>query len=194
MLDRLVDGVRRGESAVLVLRGQAGIGKTALLRYCAEQAVGCRVEHLSGIESELELPYAALHQLCAPILSNASTLPAPQERALLVAFGLAPGSAPDRFLVGLAVLGLLAELAAQQPLVCLVDDAQWLDQSSLQVLGFVGRRLVAESVLLLFAVREPTDERLFGDLPDLTIEGLTGDDAVGAVGVDGQPSAGRAGP
>jgi DNA-binding CsgD family transcriptional regulator len=177
VLDGLVDGVRGGDSAVLVLRGEAGIGKTALLQYCARQATGFRVEHIAGVESELELPYAALHQLCAPMLSNVSILPEPQERALQVAFGLVPGSAPDRFIVGLAVLGLLAEAAAKQPLLCLVDDAQWLDQASSQVLGFVGRRLLAEAVLLLLAVREPTDERLFSDLPDLTLEGLTDDHA-----------------
>ena len=129
------------------------------------------------MESELELPFAALHQLCGPLLGGLAALPQPQQQALRVTFGLATGSAPDRFLVGLAVLGLLAEAAAPRPLVCLVDDAQWLDDASAQVLGFVARRLLAESVLLLFAVREAADERLFPALPTLTLEGLTDDDA-----------------
>ena len=121
------------------------------------------------MESELELPFAALHQLCAPMLGGLAALPPPQQRALQVTFGLTTGSAPDRFLVGLAVLSLLAEAAAARPLVCLVDDAQWLDDASAQVLGFVARRLLAESVLLLFAVREAADERLFPALPTLTL-------------------------
>jgi predicted ATPase len=176
-LDPMLDHVRGGESAVLVIRGEAGIGKTALLRYCARQAAGCRVAQLVGVESELELPFAALHQLCRPMLGHLATLPEPQQRALQVTFGLAAGSAPDRFLVGLAVLSLLAEVAATRPLVCLVDDAQWLDVPSAQVLGFVGRRLLAESVLLLFAVREAADHRLFPALPTVTLEGLTEHDA-----------------
>jgi DNA-binding CsgD family transcriptional regulator len=176
-LDGLLDRVRGGESAVLAIRGEAGIGKTELMRYCARQASGCRLVQIAGVESEMELPFAALHQLCGPLLGSLATLPEPQERALHVAFGLAAGSAPDRFVVGLAVLSLLAENAAARPLVCLVDDAQWLDEASSQVLGFVGRRLLAESVLLLFAVREAADERLLPDLPALTVEGLTDEDA-----------------
>ena len=120
----------------------------------------------------MELPFAALHQLCAPMLGDLAALPAPQEHALRVAFGLASGDVPDRFLVGLAVLSLLAETAAKRPLVCLVDDAQWLDQATCQVLGVAGRRLVAESVLLLFGVRETAEGRLFPGLPELTVEGL----------------------
>ena len=153
------------------------MGKTALMQYCARQASGCRVARIAGIESELELPLAALHQLCAPMIGDVTALPEPQERALRVAFGLATGSAPDRFVLGLAVLSLLAEIAAKRPLVCLVDDAQWLDEASAQVLGFVGRRLLAEAVLLLFAVREPTEEILLPGLPTLTLEGLTDADA-----------------
>jgi hypothetical protein len=107
------------------------------------------------------LPFAALHQLCAPMLGGVAALPEPQERALRVAFELAAGPAPDRFVVGLAALSLLAENAAARPLVCLVDDSQWLDEISCQVDGFVGRRLLAESVLLLFAVREVAGERMF---------------------------------
>jgi hypothetical protein len=176
VLDGLLDRVRGGESAALVIRGEAGIGKTALMRYCARQASGCRLVQIAGVESEMELPFAALHQLCAPMLGGLAALPEPQERALRVAFGLATGTAPDRFVVGLAVLSLLAENAAARPLGCLVDDAQWLDDASSQVLGFVGRRLLAESVLLLFAVREAADERMFPGLPALTVEGLTDED------------------
>ena len=160
-----------------MIRGEAGIGKTELMRYCARQASGCRLVQIAGVESEIELPFAALHQLCAPMLGGLATLPEPQEHALRVAFGLATGPAPDRFVVGLAALSLLAENAAVRPLVCLVDDVQWLDESSSQVLGFVGRRLLAESALLLFAVREMADERMFPGLPALTVEGLTDEDA-----------------
>jgi hypothetical protein len=176
-LDAMLDRVREGESAVLVMRGEAGIGKTALMRYCARQAAGCRVVRIAGVQSELEMPFAAVHQLCAPMLDDMAALPKPQQQALRVAFGLVEGNAPDRFLVGLAVLSLLAEVAAERPLVCLIDDAQWLDESSRQVLGFVGRRLLAEAVLLLFAVREVGDEQLLPFLPALTIEGLTAEDA-----------------
>jgi DNA-binding CsgD family transcriptional regulator len=177
VLDDLLDRVRSGEGAVLVIRGEAGIGKTALMRYCARQASGCRLVQIAGVESEIELPFAALHQLCAPMLGGLAALPEPQEHALHVAFGLAAGPAPDRFVVGLAALSLLADDAAARPLVCLVDDAQWLDEISAQVVGFVGRRLLAESVLLLFAAREMADERMFPGLPVLTVEGLTDEDA-----------------
>ena len=162
---------------MLVIRGEAGIGKTALMRYCARQASGCRLVQVDGVESEMKLPLAALHQLCTPMLSCLATLPEPQQRALRVAFGLAAEPAPDLFILGLAVLSLLAEYAAARPLVCLVDDAQWLDEASSQVLGFVGRRLLAEPVGLLFAVREAAGERLFPGLPALTVEGLTDADA-----------------
>ena len=177
VLDALLDRVRRGESAALVIRGEAGIGKTALIRYCARQAAGCRLIQFAGVESEMELPFAALHQLCMPMLDGLAALPEPQEHALRVAFGLAAGPAADRFVVGLAALSLLAENAAARPLVCLVDDAQWLDDASCQVLGFVARRLLAESVLLLFAVRETADEQMFPGLPALTVEGVTDEDA-----------------
>ena len=177
-LDGLLDRVRGGESAVLVIRGEAGIGKTALMRYCARQAAGCQLVRVDGVESEMELPLAALHQLCAPMLSSLDALPKPQQHALRVAFGLAAEPAADRFVLGLAVLSLLAENAAERPLVCLVDDAQWLDEASSGVLGFVGRRLQAEPVGLLLAVREATaDERLLPGLPTLTLEGLTEEDA-----------------
>ena len=162
---------------MLVIRGEAGIGKTALMRYCARQASGCQLAHIDGVESEMELPLAALHQLCAPMLSSLDALPKPQQRALRVAFGSAAEPAPDRFVLGLSILSLLAENAAVRPLVCLVDDAQWLDEASCQVLGFVGRRLQAEPVGLLLAVREAAGEQLFPGLPTLTLQGLTDEDA-----------------
>jgi AAA ATPase domain len=177
-LDGLLDRVREGQSAVLVIRGEAGIGKTALMRYCARQAAGCRLVRIDGVESEMELPLAALHQLCAPMLSSLDALPAPQQRALRVAFGLAAEPPADRFVLGLAVLSLLTENAAGRRLICLVDDAQWLDEASSQVLGFVGRRLQAEPVGLLLAIREPAgEERLFPGLPALTLQGLSDEDA-----------------
>jgi len=138
-----------------VVRGEPGIGKTALLGYAADTAQDFRVARAEGVESEMELPFAALHQLCGPMLSRLGRLPGPQRGALGVAFGLCPGAAPGRFLVGLAVLSLLSEVAADQPLLCLVDDAQWLDQASAQALAFVGRRLDSESVALLFGTRDP---------------------------------------
>ena len=162
---------------MLVIRGEAGIGKTALLGYCARRASDCRVVQISGAEAEFDLPFAALHQLCGSMLDGVTTLPEPQDRALRVAFGLEVGSPPDRFLVGLAVLSVLAEVAAKRPVVCLIDDAQWLDEASSQVLGFVGRRLLAEAVALLFAVREGADQRLFSALPSLTLAGLTEEDS-----------------
>src|SRR5947208_11288071 len=158
-LDRLLDIVRGGQSAVLVVRGEAGVGKTALLRYCARQASGFRVARIAGVESEMELPFAGLHQLCAPMLERLGALPEPQQIALRVALGLSSGDAPDRFLVALAALTLLAEVAAERPLLCVVDDAQWLDGASGQVLGFVARRLLAESVSLVFVVRDPVEQR-----------------------------------
>ena len=173
----MLDRIRDGESAVLVLRGAAGIGKTALMHYCARQASGCRVAQIAGVESELEMPFAALQQLCAPMLGDLTSLPTPQQQALRVAFGLAAGNPPDRFMVGLAALGLVAEVAAKRPLVCLIDDAQWLDEASGQILAFVGRRLLAEPILLLLSVRETDDERLFPVLPTLTLEGLIEEDA-----------------
>jgi DNA-binding CsgD family transcriptional regulator len=173
----MLERVRNGESRVLVVRGEAGIGKTALLTYCAARAAGCRLAHITGVESELEMPFAALHQLCRPMLADLDVLPPPQRQALQVAFGLAAGNRPDRFVVGLAVLGLLAEVGAGCPLVCLIDDAHWLDEPSRQVVGFVGRRLLAEAVLLLVAVRETGEEQMFEGVPSLTLEGLAREDA-----------------
>jgi DNA-binding CsgD family transcriptional regulator len=176
-LDRLLENVRGGQSAVLVVRGEAGVGKTALLHHCAQQASGFRVARIAGVESEMELPFAGLHQLCAPLLDRLGALPEPQRAALGVALGLSSGAAPDRFLVALAALSLLAEVAAERPLLCVVDDAQWLDAASGQVLGFVARRLLAESVAILFAVREPTNERELVGLPELALGGLAEEDA-----------------
>ena len=153
-LDGMLTNVRGGQSAVLVIRGEPGVGKTALMRYCAQQADNFRVARLAGVESEMELPFAALHQLCGPLLGDLDALPPPQQSALAVAFGLSAGLPPDRFLVSLATLSLLAEVALERPFLCLVDDAQWLDAASAQALGFVARRLLAESVGIVFAVRD----------------------------------------
>ncbi|MFD9670207.1 AAA family ATPase, partial [Rhodococcus sp. NPDC059968] len=175
-LDRLLSETRSGRSGTLVLCGDPGIGKSALLDYLAEQASGCRVARAGGVESEMELAFAGLHQLCAPMLHQLERLPAPQRDALGIAFGLCAGDSPDRFLVGLAVLSLLSEVAEEQPLVCLVDDVQWLDHASVQALAFAGRRLLAEPVLLVFAVREIRQQELLG-LPDLVVGGIGDRDA-----------------
>jgi DNA-binding CsgD family transcriptional regulator len=171
-LDRLLAEARGGRSGGLVLRGEPGIGKSALLEYAAERAEGSRVLRATGVEWERELPFAGLHQLCAGLLDGRDRLPAPQRDALATAFGLSPGSQPDRFLVGLAVLGLLSDAAEEHALVCLVDDAQWLDRSSAEMLAFVARRLRAESVVLLFAEREPGGLAELGGLPELRLGGL----------------------
>ncbi|TCN41784.1 AAA ATPase-like protein [Kribbella orskensis] len=162
---------------MLILRGEPGIGKTALLGYAASQAAGFRVVRAAGVESEMELPFAGVHQVCAPILGRIDSIPSPQRDALRIAFGLQEGPAPDRFMVGLAVLTLLAEEADEQPLLCMADDAQWLDQSSLQVLSFVARRLVAERIAMLFGSRAPEEAHELAGLPDLTLRGLADRDA-----------------
>ena len=167
--------VEAGQSQALVLRGDAGIGKTALLEYLLGRATGCRTTRIGGVESEMELAFAGLHQFCAPFLDRLDQIPAPQRDALGTAFGLQTGATPDRFLIGLAVLSLLSEVAEKQPLVCIVDDAQWLDQASTQVLAFIARRLVAESVALVFAVRD-NEPHLTG-LPELVVPGLNDADA-----------------
>jgi DNA-binding CsgD family transcriptional regulator len=174
-LSRLLDAARGGRSGVLVLRGEPGVGKTALLGYAIESAAGLRISRVAGVESEMELAFAALHQLCAPMLDGLERLPDPQRVALGVAFGLRAGQAPDRFLVGLAALSLLSDTADRQPLLCVVDDAQWLDRASAQTLGFVARRLLAEPIALVVAAREPGEE--FRELPELLVEGLRHDDA-----------------
>jgi len=175
VLDGLATAVRSGESRVLVVFGEPGVGKTVLLDYLAGQAAGCRLTRLAGVQSEMELAFAGLHQLCGPMLDHAERLPPPQRDALRVAFGLAEGPPPDRFLVGLAVLGLLSDAAGERPLLCLVDDAQWLDRASAQVLGFVARRLAADPVGLVFAARAPGEE--LAGLPELPVEGLAEPDA-----------------
>jgi hypothetical protein len=176
-LSQLLFDVRSGRSRALVLRGEPGIGKTALLGYAAETAQDFQVARAEGIESEMELPFAALHQLCGRMLGRLDRLPSPQRDALGVAFGLRSASAPDRFLVGLAILSLLSEAAAAQPLLCLVDDAQWLDQASAQALAFAARRLDAESVALLFGTRDPAAVGGLGWLPGLVVDGLSDPDA-----------------
>jgi DNA-binding CsgD family transcriptional regulator len=177
LLDRMLRNVREGQSAVLVVRGEPGVGKTALLRYAARQATGFRVVEVPGIEAEMELPFAGLHQLCIPLRDHFGALPEPQRLALEVALGLSAGAAADRFLLGLAVLSLLSSVAEERPLLCLVDDAQWLDAASAAVLGFVGRRLLAESVGLVFAIRESSPAPDFAGLPDLAVSGLDEQDA-----------------
>src|SRR3954451_19483467 len=172
-LDGLLDDTRAGRSGVLVLRGEAGIGKTALLEHAIESATDFTLLRAVGVESEIELPFAALHQLCAPVLDFVARLPAPQRDALEITFGVSAGAAPDRFLVALATLSLFSEAARERPLLCVIDDAQWLDRASAQVVAFVSRRLLAEPVVLLFAARERSEA--FAGLPELRIEGL--DDA-----------------
>src|SRR5213592_4360414 len=151
VLDQVIAAVRSGESRALVLHGEAGVGKTALLDYLAVRARDCQVTRVSAVQSEMELAFASLHQLCAPALDLLDRLPAPQREALRTVFGISAGPPPDMFLIGLAVLSLLSEAAEQRPLVCLVDDEQWLDRCSAQILAFVARRLGAESVGLIFA-------------------------------------------
>jgi DNA-binding CsgD family transcriptional regulator len=176
-LDRLLEQAREGQSAVLVVRGEAGIGKTALLRYVADQASGFQLAQVTSAEAEMELPFAGIHQLCAPLLDRLDTLPQPQQDALNVALGLAAGVVPNRFLVSLAVLGLLSAAAEERPLLCLVEDAQWLDVASGLILGFVARRLLAESTAIVVAVREPNTRNDFDGLPELLLHGLVEEDA-----------------
>jgi DNA-binding CsgD family transcriptional regulator len=175
VLDGLLEGVRGGHSAVLVVRGEAGVGKTALLDYAVQSAPDLWSVRAVGVESEMELAFAGLHQLCGPMLDRLGRLPGPQRDALRIAFALEAGPAPDRFLVGLAVLRLLSEVAGERPLMCVVDDVQWLDRASVQVLAFAARRLLAEAVLLIFAAREPGAD--LGGLPELMVEGLRHADA-----------------
>jgi len=175
VLDGLVTAVRAGESRALVVRGEPGVGKTALLDYLAQRPEGCRVARPGGVQMEMELAFAALHQLCAPLLDGLDGLPGTQQVALRTAFGMSAGPPPDRFLVGLAVLSLLSDVARERPLLCLVDDQQWTDHASAQVLAIVAGRLGTESVGLVFAARVPGGE--LSGLPELALAGLADTDA-----------------
>jgi DNA-binding CsgD family transcriptional regulator len=175
MLDDLLASVRRGESRSLVIRGEAGIGKTALMGYLVGAARDMTVTRATGVESEMELAYAALHLLCGPLLDRIPALPRPQRQALEIVFGLTDGAAPDRFLVGLAVLTLLSDAGGARPLLCVVDDAQWLDQTSALTLAFVARRLQADSVGIVFATRKPGED--LSGLPEVEVPGLVNGDA-----------------
>ena len=182
-LDGLLTDVLAGRGRVAVLRGEAGVGKSALLGYMSDRVAGWRVARAVGVESEMELAYSGLHQLCAPLLDRLAGLPAPQRHALATVFGLTTGPVPDRFLVGLGTLSLLALIADEQPLVCIVDDAQWLDRASVQILGFVGRRILAERIALLCAARVGIGDDVLAGLPELSIEGL-GDSSARALLLD----------
>jgi DNA-binding CsgD family transcriptional regulator len=174
-IDGLIEEVRAGHSGALVMSGEPGVGKTALVEYAIESAAGLRVARAAGMESERELAFAGLHQLCAPFLDRLERLPDPQRDALRTVFGLSAGAPPDRFLTGLAVLGLVSGMAEERPLLCVVDDAQWLDQESARALAFVARRLLAESVAMVLVTREPSVE--FAGLPELMLQGLRDRDA-----------------
>jgi DNA-binding CsgD family transcriptional regulator len=176
-LGAMLGQARDGQSAVLVIRGEPGIGKTSLLRYAARQASRLRVVEVIGVQAEMELPLSGIQRLWAPLLGALDELPEPQQNALRVASGTVSGGAPDRFLVAVAVLNLLAATAAQRPVLCLVDDAQWLDPPSLGALGFVARRLAADAVAMIFALREPTTIRALDGLPRLSLGGLEEADA-----------------
>ena len=176
-LDRLLATAGGGQSAVLVVRGEAGIGKSALVQYATRQISGFRLAQVTGVEAEMELPFAGVHQLCAPMLDRIGALPVPQAEALRVALGVATGSPPDRFLISLATISLLSAVAEDRPLLCIVEDAQWLDAASGLVLGFVARRLLAEPVAIVIALREPSDRHDFDGLPELQLRGLPEEDA-----------------
>jgi DNA-binding CsgD family transcriptional regulator/tetratricopeptide (TPR) repeat protein len=177
ILDQLVDQVAGGAGRVLVLRGDAGSGKSALLGHLREKASTWRTATAVGVESEMELAYSALHQLCAPLLDHLHRLPGPQRDALATVFGLAAGPVPDRLMVGLATLTLLAEAAEERPLACVIDDAQWLDRASAQILAFVARRLLAEPIALVAAARRGAGDDFFPGLPELAVDGLDEDNA-----------------
>jgi DNA-binding CsgD family transcriptional regulator len=178
----LIAAIRQSESRSLMLRGEPGIGKTALLEYLIESASDVTIAQAAGVESEMELAFASLHQLCAPMLDRRARLPGPQRQALEIVFGLSDGAPPDRFVVALAVLSLFAEVADDRPLLCVVDDAQWLDHASALTLAFVARRLLAEPVGIVFAAREPTEE--LRHVPELEVQGLTDGDARALLGTE----------
>jgi DNA-binding CsgD family transcriptional regulator len=174
-LDRVLDAARKGESRVLVLRGEPGIGKTALLDYAISSASDLRVLWAAGVESEMELAFASLQQLCLPLLDRLERLPDPQHEALSVVFGLRGGQPPNQFLVALAALNLLSDAAEERPLLCAVDDAQWLDDASTLAFAFVARRLLAEPITVLAVTRTPIEA--FRGLPELVVSGVGHDDA-----------------
>ena len=171
-IDRILNAVRSGFSGTLVLRGGPGVGKSTLLHYAVEAAPDLRVCGIAGVESEISMEFGGLHQLLVPCLSELDDLPPPQRGALRVAFGQEAGPPPERFLVGLATLTLLSRAAEAQPLLCIVDDAHWLDPESAQVLGFVARRLYADRVGLIAGVGEPAAQQVFEQLPAITVDGL----------------------
>lgn len=177
LLDQLAASVRAGESRVLVVRGEPGAGKTALLDYLMRCAAGCRIARITGAEPEMEMAFAGLHQLCAPFLDRLERLPGPQGDALRTAFSMQDGDAPSRFAVGLATLSLLSQVAEARPLICLVDDAQWLDQASAQALAFVARHLPGAPIAVVFAVRQPDGQQDLTGLPELQVTGLADSDA-----------------
>src|SRR6185437_6779961 len=176
-LDGLVEAVRAGQGRALLMVGEPGVGKTALLRYAAAHAAECQVLHTAGVQAEMELPFAGLHQLCVPLLDRLDMLPVPQRQALGTAFGLTAGVAPDQLFVGLAVLSLLAEAGAERPLLCLVDDLQWLDHASVHALAITARRLFADSVGMVFATRERAPGAVLVGLTELPVSGLPVGDA-----------------
>jgi DNA-binding CsgD family transcriptional regulator len=176
-LDRILSDALAGRSQVAVLRGEPGVGKSALLDYLRERAAGWRVESAAGVESEMELAYSGIHQLCGPMLELVDRLPAPQRDALATVFGVRSGPAPDPFLVGLATLTLFAEVAERQPLVCIVDDTHWLDEASARIVGFVARRLLAERIAIVCAARAGVADQVLAGLPELRLAGLGDDDA-----------------
>ena len=178
-LAQLCDHVRAGESGILVILGEAGIGKTALLADALTQANDVRTIRISGAESEMELAYAGVQQLCGPILAHLDRLPDPQKNALRVVLGLHDGPAPDRLLVNLAVLTLLGEAGAERPTVCVIDDAQWVDRASLQALSFAARRLLADPVAMIFATRTPGAPSELAGLPELNLSRLSHADGGG---------------
>src|SRR6188472_800536 len=175
VIDELIGHVHGGRGRSLVVRGEAGIGKTALLQHLVDAASETTVVRAAGVESEMELAYAGLHQVCGPVLDRLERLPPPQRQALEIVFGASAGPAPDRFLVGLGVLSLFSDVADDGPLVCVVDDAQWLDQASALTLALVARRLLAEPIGMVFAAREPGAP--FRHLPELHVQGLVNGDA-----------------
>ena len=183
MLDELLEALRAGESRALVVHGEPGVGKTALLDYLTSRASGCRVVRTAGVQSEMELTFAGIHQVCEQMFDRLDRLPTPQAESLRTAFGLSAGPPPDRFLIGLAVLSLLSEIAQEGPLLCLVDDQQWLDSASSQALVFVGRRLMAESVGLIFGTRVVSSD--LAVLPALEVRGLETAEARGRRGLTG---------